>query len=502
MWPIHVTSLVASVVLLGPKLSAQSPSGPALTPVAIVHVTLIAMTGAPPVPDQTVVTDGRRIIAIGPAADIRVPAGTRRVDGRGAFLIPGLWDMHVHLAGDRESRQVDFPLFLANGVTGVRDMWGDCTSPCASDDSGDSTGFAPSAATVQSWKHDVAAGVLLGPRIVAASNILDGPKPFWPGSLPITDTNAARRAVETAARNGADFIKVYDGLEPGPYFTVLRTAQRLGLPVAGHLSRISLATASDSGQKSLEHLGGIATACTRDSVGLANARAQFVQDTVPSTKWAAFHVYAKLLVTTFDESRCAPLFGTFVRNHTWHTPTLSVRRSLAFLSDSAFLADPRVRYTPPTLRARWDPANDFRLRGVTGDYYAGARAYLEGSGRIVLALQRAGVRILAGSDVRNAFVFPGFGLHDELGLLVGAGLTPQEALESATIAPARFLAATDSLGTVEVGKLADLVLLGGDPLQDIGNTKRVLAVVANGVHLDRAALDVLLAGAERAAKAH
>jgi hypothetical protein len=188
--------------------------------------------------------------------------------------------MHVHLAGDRETRQVDFPLFLANGVTGVRDMWGDCIAPCASDNAADTSGYAPSAATVRRWKKDVATGIVLGPRVVAASNIFDGPKPLWPGSLPIHDTTEARQAVEAAARKGADFIKVYDGLEPPSFFTVLRTARGLRLPVVGHLPRgVSPGMASDSGQQSLEHLGGIATACSSDSAGVADLRARFGQDT-------------------------------------------------------------------------------------------------------------------------------------------------------------------------------------------------------------------------------
>lgn len=282
--------------------------------------------------------------------------------------------MHVHLAGDRETRQVDFPLFIANGVTGVRDMWGDCRIPCASDDPADTTGYAPSAATVMRWKKDLVAGVVLGPRVVAASNILDGPKPFWPGSLPIHDTAEARQAVETAVDRGADFIKVYDGLEPPSCFTVLRTAKHLRLPVVGHRPRgVSLTMASDSGHHSLEHLGGIATACSSDSAAVSKLRANFVQDTASSTKWAAYRDYANALVTTYDAEKCLPLFARFARNQTWHTPTLAALRSNAMLSDSAFLADPRVRYTPPRLRARWDPANDFRRRGVTKDYYLANR---------------------------------------------------------------------------------------------------------------------------------
>jgi hypothetical protein len=495
--------LVGSLILgTLPPLEAQTAPQRHSAPLALTHVSVVSVKTGQIALDQTLLTDGKHITAVGSYSTVIVPPGIRQVDGRGAFLIPGLWDMHVHLAGNQETRTIDFPLFIANGVTGVRDMWGDCTTPCASGDLRDTSGYAPPASVVRKWKQDVANGLLLGPRVVAASNVFDGVS-YWPGSRVIRDTAEAREAVQDAADKGVDFIKPYSSLDAQSYFMVLRTARRLGLPVAGHLpSQVSLATASDSGQRSIEHLGGVFVPCSRDTTGLGVARKRVAEDTVPSTKWAAYRAATELMSGRFHAAKCADLFAYLGRNGTWMTPTLTVLRSFAMEADSGFRADSRVRYTPSRLRSTWNPGKDFRMRGVTRDFYSARRTSFKSAKKAVKALSVAGVPILAGSDVRNAFVFPGFGLHDELLLLVEAGLSPREALEAATLSPARFLNATDSMGTIEAGKLADLVLLKGNPLKDIQNTQRILGVVAGGRYFDRGSLDSLLTSAAAAAQQH
>jgi imidazolonepropionase-like amidohydrolase len=187
------------------------------------------------------------------------------------------------------------------------------------------------------------------------------------------------------------------------------------------------------------------------------------------------------------------LFEEFRRNGTWQTPTLKIWSVRASLDDPRLYQDPALGYVSRSMRAGWDPKADYRLRDMTPADIALAKRILDRCFKIVHGMQLAGVGILAGSDTPFPFCVPGFSLHDELELLVEAGLSPLEALQSATIRPAEFLGRDDSLGTVERGKIADLVLLDGNPLEDIRNTRKIAAVVVNGAYLPRGILDRMLA---------
>jgi imidazolonepropionase-like amidohydrolase len=202
------------------------------------------------------------------------------------------------------------------------------------------------------------------------------------------------------------------------------------------------------------------------------------------------------MVETFNAEKAAALFARFKRNHTWVCPTLAVERSVAFHDDPNLRNDPRLKYVPSQARTQWASG----LKDETAEDLALQRSIYKKGVEIVGAMRRAGVEFLAGTDVPYLYLYPGFSLHDELVLLVGAGLTPMEALQAATLNPARFLGKEKELGTIEKGKLADLVLLDANPLADIRNTQTIQAVVVNGRLLDKKALDELLAQVEAAAK--
>jgi hypothetical protein len=205
------------------------------------------------------------------------------------------------------------------------------------------------------------------------------------------------------------------------------------------------------------------------------------------------------MLDTFSPKKAAVLFARLKRNHTWQCPTLTVLRSTAFINDANFRNDPRLKYMTSQMRTGWDPINDFRLKERTSEDYDLARQVYAKQLELVRLMNRAGVEFLAGTDTPNPYCFPGFSLHDELALLVQSGLTPMEALKAATINPARFLGMDQTLGTVEPGKIADLVLLDADPLQDITNTQKIRTVVMNGRAFDRKALNELLSEIEAAA---
>jgi imidazolonepropionase-like amidohydrolase len=463
----HVTACLTVVALAG-ALPARAEDAPAKS-LAITGVTVIDATGAPARPDMTVVVTGDRITALGKPGEVGVPEGARVVDGKGKYLIPGLWDMHVHTASPSF-----LPLYLANGVTGVRDM------------------HALDPDAIFGLRKQVQEGKQPGPRVVAAGPLVDGPKPLVPSSLVAANAAEGREAVRKLKKMGADFVKVYTKLPREAYLSIADEAQKQGLPFAGHVPEsVSAAEASDLGQKSIEHLAGVELACSDREDELRREAVAALAKADNQAVWELLGRIGARAADSFSDKKARALYARFVRNGTWQVPTLTVLRSLVSLDDPKFTADPRVKYMPPSLRSYWS----LKLSPETAAWLK--RAYKRATG-LVRAMHQAGVPFLAGTDTPGVpYVFPGFSLHDELALLVAeGGFTPLEALQAATRDPARFLGREKDLGTVEPGKLADLVLLDADPLADIHNTTKIAAVVANGRLLPCRELDRMLADVE------
>ncbi|HSS20402.1 MAG TPA: amidohydrolase family protein [Pyrinomonadaceae bacterium] len=409
---------------------------------AFIHVTIIDATGAPPKRNMTVIIRGVRIATIGKTSTTRLRRNVRAVDATGMFLIPGLWDMHVHIGDNNFDRDAYLSLFVANGVTGIRIMDG--------------------LPEHHLWRREIEEGTLLGPRMVIASRIIDGPTSYLSGVVIVSDAFEARQAAQKAKQAGADFLKIHDKVPRDAYFALIKEAKLLGLPVAGHVPEsVTALEASNAGQRSIEHLTGLDEAIS-------------------------------------DTHKADLLLATFKRNHTWNCPTLIMRHNYASLQNPSLINDPRLKYTKASWRLRWG-----RVAVEAGTWPAdeakNRKAIIEKQDALVGKIQRAGLGILAGTDDGNPYVIPGFSLHDELGLLVGSGLTPLQALQAATINPAKFLKQASSLGTVRKGRLADLVLLNANPLKDIRNTTRIEAVVNNGQYFDRASLDKILRRVEKTA---
>jgi len=410
----------------------------------ITHVSVVDVRSGEISKDQTVLVKGARIAYAGPPASAPSLRGARVVDGSGKFLIPGLWDMHVHgflyvfsdFAG---------PLMIANGVTGARDM-----------------GYYID--TTLRWKRDIAAGKVIGPRLVVGVRI-DG------------DVNKARfvshvktaedgvRAVDTLARkkdgtSRADFIAVEKGIPREAYFAVARESKRLGIPLAGFVpTSVSVVEAADSGQRTFEREDDVVRTCT------------------PHTS-----------------ATCRATIAALATNHAWVTPTLVSYQPFAHAFDSASTHPELAKYVPGIVKGGWlrraqaAPKSDSL---IVRSYFSFDRTR---------ELRDAGVKLLAGSDMPQTFMYPGFSLHDELGLLVQAGLTPLEALQTATMNPAEALGMQGALGTIGQGKVADMILLDANPLENIANTRRISAVIANGRLFDRAALNQLLHHVDSALK--
>ena len=409
--------------------------------VAITHVTVIDGTDPVPRRDHTVVLRGRHIVAVGPASSTAVPPGARVLNGRGRFLIPGLWDMHVHTdaPGGREVLR----LYVENGVLSVRDMAGTWRQLTA-------------------WRREIAAGTLVGPRILASGPYLEGGDINIPHLL-ARNPAEARAAVDSLARLGVDLIKLHGQLTRESWFAALRAARERGLRTGGHVPRsITAAEASDSGLGSLEHLLQIPIPCTpAESLALA----------------PRFPIQGMLGRCTSAD--LAPLFARLVRNGTAVVPTQVAAYEISRWPLTDLPGDAFARHLPDTLRRF--VAQIFQIPpGVPADAHRTGRALFEKRLALVGAMHRAGVILMAGTDAPLRNSPPGFGLHEELALLVRAGLSPFAALGAATLAPARWFGMQDSLGTVAPGKLADLVLLDASPLTDIRNVRRVRAVVQQG----------------------
>jgi hypothetical protein len=397
-----------------------------------------------------------------------VPRDARVIDGRGKFLIPGLWDMHVHAFVYVFS---DFagPLMIANGVTGARDM-----------------GYYID--TTLRWRVDIAAGREVGPRLVAGVRV-DGPVNKARFVAHVVTEEDGVRAVDTLARKKdgsprADFIKPYSWVPRASYYGLVREAKKLRIPFAGHVPfSVSVVEASDSGQRSIEHEDDLSRACSsQDSL----LRARSFDTSSFRHQVEEIRDEAAIMRRSYDPEKCRSVIATLARNHTWVTPTLVVYQPYAHAFDSASTHPEWAKYVPGIVQGGWVR----RARDLMPADSMVVRSYF--SFERTSELKKAGVKLLAGTDAAQAFVFPGFSLHQELELLVHSGLTPLEALRAATYNPAEFFNALDSLGTVSRGKLADLVLLDGNPLADIRNTRRISVVIANGRVFDRPALDQLL----------
>lgn len=422
-------------------------------------------------PDQIVVIDKNRILAVGSRKDTRYPRNAPTIlNARGGYLIPGLWDMHVHLVfGDWFPRadEITLPLLVANGITGVRDMGSDLE-------------------TVQGWRNEIEAGRMLGPRIMTAGPMLDGPRPRFPSSRAIASPEDGRRAVIDLKQSGVDFIKLQSLLPHDAACAIADEARKQKIPFEGHVpDAVRASEMSDAGMHSFEHLIGIFE-------GSSPLEDEFLMGGKTEAKFLA----------SYDSGRAAALAALLAKNQTWQCPTLVWERGGNLIDVTDFGKDPRAKYVPAYWKDHtWKNFSEEVKQGFNGDDLETRKKFIEKELEVVTLLHKAGVPFLAGTDTPpGVYIFPGFSLHEELQRFVTAGFTPVEALQTATLNPAIFFHIEDRLGTIEKGKLADLVILEANPLEDIRNTRKIGAVIVNGRYFSKADLQRLLEQVEQSAK--
>ena len=438
---------------------------------------------------MTVLINDRKIAVVGGFSSVSIPRNAQIIDASGKFLIPGLVDSHLHLTDAGEpngSREFFLPLLLANGITTVRDMGGYLES------------LVP-------LRRDIRQGKRLGPEIFFAGPYLDGSPPSFQPSLVVTNAVEATENVHTLVQQGVDFIKVQSILSRDAYFAIAQAARREHIPFVGHVpDRVTAAEASDAGQKSVEHLTGVLRACSSEEPRLMREQFQAgPKNATPESSHAREMQWERELLQTYSNKQAGALIAKFAHNQTWQVPTLILLRNDAYPGpETDSPDDPLLQFVPRTIAAKWKQvrltqdklysASDFELR----------EKLLAQSMHVVAQMESSGVPILAGTDSAAPYVIPGFALHEELALLVKAGLSPMQALQAATKNPADFLGKSETQGTIEAGKNADLLLLDSDPLEDIRNTRRIRAVILGGRLLDRSTLDKFLSSVQTFAASH
>ncbi len=450
---------------------AAGCGGPVGAPadLAIIGATVVDVAGGTLQANRTVIVTGGRIVAVADSPDGFAPAAA--VDGTGRFLMPGLWDNHVHFGGGpaliEENRNL-LPLYVAHGITAVRDAAGD---------------LSPS---VLEWRTAVAAGALQGPRIFTSGPKLEGIASIWPGDLEVGTPAEVMAALDTLKGMQVDFVKITENtLKPDLYLLGVREARARGWKVSAHVPMaVTLDQASEAGLSSIEHMSYLLRGGSPREAELSAA--------VGAGKLASAAALTSM-VDTFDQGTAVATYRRLAARGTAVTPTLNGSRILAYLDQETHASDTYLQYLGPGLKATYEGRV---TSAAAADAAAVTRRHdrFEQAARLLPLLRQAGVTILAGTDAGflNSFNYPGIGLHDELEILVRYGLTPQQALVASVVNGPTFLGHAGDYGAVAPGRVADLLLLDRNPLEDIRATRAIRGVVLHGRFFDRSALDAML----------
>jgi imidazolonepropionase-like amidohydrolase len=441
----------------------------------ITHANLVDVVAGTVRTDQVVAIRGE-VIQLVEKSTAKKYAAKRYLDARGKYLMPGLWDMHVHFRGGDSLTQANknlLPLFLAHGITTVRDAGGDLTP------------------AIFSWRRQMSAGTLAGPRIFTSGPKIDGPQAYWPGSLEVETPAQIARALDSLQKLRVDYVKIYDSKISGEAFlNVISAAEKRGLKTTGHMPySVKLSDAVERGLDATEHLYYVFKACSKKEDSLT----ALVKQSLTTSKPLGLFALLPAVDATYDPAAATRIFKLMAARKTAVVPTLFIGKTLAGLPDTDHTRDTMLAYIDPKIQATYTR----RVSSAKGQSTEAAQFRKKLEARfisLVPQLQAAGVLVLAGSDsgAFNSFTYPGASLLGELEMLVQAGLTPAQALRAATINGARFMGVEGQAGTIAVGKNADLVLLEQNPLARIQNVRQINTVISRGKSYSRQDLASML----------
>jgi len=422
--------------------------------ILILHAEVIDVVSGEVRSDMTIGIRNDSIIAIQKSA--RGLSAVKTIDATGKYVIPGLWDMHVHFRGGDELIQENknlLPLFIANGITGVREAGGDMTTE------------------IFKWRKQIKNGSLIGPKIYTSGPKLDGPRATWAGSIPVITKEDAVIAIDSLEQMNVDFIKLYDSrVTREAYIWILEEAERRGITTSGHMPfTVMLEEAVSAGLGSVEHLYYVLK-------GASTEEQAVTEDNINRT--AGFWGSMTRLMDSYTDEQAAKAFQLLKDNDTYVVPTMHVGNTLSYLDRDDHTSDEYLNYIGDGIIETYQ--GRIRSAARASEDFVAMRHRLNTAFRnLVPKLNTAGVTLLAGSDAgaSNSYIYQGISLHQELAALVEAGLTPIEALKTATINGAKFLKADNFYGSLEVGKSGDLLILDANPLEDITNTQKINTLI-------------------------
>lgn len=419
-----------------------------------------------------------KIIDITNASISKTYTANEIIDATGKYIMPSLWDMHVHFGGDslKAENKMLLPLYIAMGIGHVRD--------CAGDISLD----------VIEWKNDIANGTLLGPAIFTSGPKLEGINSIWPGDLEIRNETELRTALDSLQKLKVDFIKITDNtLAPDLFLKSIIAARKRGWKVTGHVpATMNVDVFSRNGLSAIEHIGYLQRAASKNEDSITKLRA---------VNKISGREANELYLNSFDSTVAIAKFKQLAKNGTAVVPTINGSYITTYLDKTSHSNDDYLRYLGPALKRTYN----WRIERAAKDN-AEAIAFrhknFEAAANLLPLLYKTGVVILAGTDAGflNSFNYPGLGMHDELAIMVKYGLTPQQALICSIINGPAFFNQSKLYGAVAKQKNADLLILNANPLTDINNTKKIDAVINKGKYFNRKFLDKLLADTEQKVK--